>query len=122
MNNLERLTDWLRFLQEPGNGSAAAKLSVGGATEGYIYLRTSFDQFLLYAEVVLEQAGDQPTGALWQQLGWNPPTPGDRYVYRTWRVVYDADRLAVARQLEQALAYGFGADQDHAVIIELLLN
>ncbi len=121
-NNLDQIVDCLRQLQHAPLVPRSAAFGDEDCSPCYLYL-TSGAQSTSYAEVLAEipetaRSSRQAANLeRLRELGWYPPLPGDAYWHRFWRALSEADQLAMARQIQQALetAYGIGTDQPLSV-------
>jgi hypothetical protein len=117
-NNLDQIIDCLSQLEQRAVQRRSVALGPEATTPSYILVSSGIPR-TLYAEALGDplEANISPEGEAdircLNDLGWNPPLPGDTHWYRTWRAQSEADRLSVALQIQQTLeeAYGISADK-----------
>jgi hypothetical protein len=121
-NNLDQIVDCLRQLQPAPAPRRSVALGDEDSGPGYVYVSRG-SQPTYYAEALadpLEADTPREAEAAFEgldDLGWNPPLPGDSHWYRSWAAQSEADQLSVALQIQQTLeaAYGIPSDQPLSV-------
>ena len=128
--NVATIAEYLRRIQEEGDGSNFVIFTVDSRKGYYIQCAAGYGQTLLWAEAVgsdfvePEYALSSERLARLESMGWNAPEESLKIAnfHREWEAVGDEDRSRVAREIVRAMVEVYGWVPDQPIEVELVLQ